>query len=140
MTPTAFSTFSAIAEFFVTLGVMYVIWTNYRGSPFAWKLAAGIAVFEFFVNMLYMTIRMRTQSQSHAGGELTGMQLLAAVHGMLSLVVFVGFVVLSFLAWNASRRGEYFFQRRPGITWGYTLMWMSSVGSGWYFYFANKFA
>ena len=136
--PTFFSHFSAIAEFFVTIGVLYVILTNYRGRTFAWKVAAGVIVFEFFVNMLYMTTRMRQQSTSPgASTEHSPLMLLAAVHGVLSLVIFALLVVLAFLAYNASKRGEYFFKVRPGLTWSFICLWFVSVGSGWAFYLSH---
>jgi len=133
--PTAFSHFSAIAELFVTIGVLYVVLTNYRGKAFAWKLAAGVIVFEFFVNMLYMTTRMRVQSSSPT--DHSPLMLLAAIHGVLSLVIFALLVVLAVLAYNASKRGENFFQLRPGLTWSFIALWFVSVGSGWTFYLAH---
>jgi uncharacterized membrane protein YozB (DUF420 family) len=136
--PTAFSHFSALAEVFVTAGVLYVVLTNYKGSAFKWKLAASVIVFEFFVNMLYMTTRMRQQSAGGATSEdHSPLMLLAAVHGILSLVIFALLVVLAFLAFNASRRGENFFQQRPGLTWSFIALWFVSVGSGWAFYLSH---
>ena len=134
--PTFFSHFSAIAEFFVTIGVLYVILTNYRGRTFAWKVAAGVIVFEFFVNMLYMTTRMRVQSAAPSGVH-SPLMILAAVHGVLSLLIFALLVVLAFLAYNASRRGEHFFQLRPALTWSFVGLWFVSVGSGWVFYLSH---
>jgi hypothetical protein len=134
MTPAGFSTFSAISEIFVTLGVLYVVLTNYRGRGFPWKVAAGVIVFEFFVNMLYMTTRMREQSVS---GEHSPLLALAAIHGVLSLVIFALFVVLTFLAHGAAKRGEHFFQQRPALTWSFIALWLVSVGSGEVFFLAR---
>ncbi|MFO1426095.1 MAG: hypothetical protein U1F11_03800 [Steroidobacteraceae bacterium] len=134
MTPTFFSHFSAISEIFVTAGVFYVVWSSYKGRGFPWKLGAAIAVFEFSVNMLYMTMRMQHHSQ---GVERNWLTLLAALHGVLSLVVFVMFALLVFLAYFAHKRGEQYFQQRPGLTWTFLSMWVLSVGSGWIFYFTR---
>lgn len=131
MSPSAFSTFSAIAEIFVTAGVFYVVWTSYKGREFPWKLAAGVAVFEFSVNMLYMTTQMKTHA---SGGAPTFFSILAAVHGMLSLLIFAMFVVLVFLAYFAQRRGESYFRDRPALTWTFLILWTLSVGSGEVFY------
>ncbi len=131
MSASAFSTFSAIAEIFVTTGVFYVVWVSYKGREFPWKLAAGIAAFEFSVNMIYMT----TQMKHHATGTApTFFSLLAAVHGMLSLLIFAMFVVLIFLAYFAQRRGESYFRGRPALTWTFLVLWTLSVGSGEVFY------
>jgi hypothetical protein len=136
VTPSAFSTFSAISELFVTAGVLYVVLTNYRGAGFPWKVASAVIVFEFFVNMLYMTTRMRAQSVS---GEHSALHLLAAIHGVLSLVIFALFVVLAFLAYSAAKRGENFFQQRPALTWSFIALWLVSVGSGEVFYLSRYF-
>lgn len=130
----AFSTFSAIAELFVTAGVFYVVLTNYRGRPFAWKLAAAVIVFEFSVNMMYMIFRMRETSGSHGSAPYG---LFMAAHGMLSLVVFVLFVVLSYLAYAAWKRDRFFFRAHPALTWTFLALWMLSVGSGEVLYVLN---
>ena len=131
MSPSAFSTFSAIAEIFVTAGVLYVVWVSYKGREFPWKLAAGVAVFEFSVNMLYMTTQMK---QHAAGATPTFLSILAALHGMLSLLIFAMFVVLIFLAYFAQRRGESYFRDRPVLTRSFIVLWLLSVGSGEVFY------
>ena len=125
MNPPLFSTFSAIAEFFVTVAVFYVVVRNFKGHGFAWKLAAGVAVFEFSVNMLYMISRMQAE--------------FAAGHGFLSLLVYILFVVFCFLAYRAFKRREFFFQSNPGVTYSFLAMWMVSVSSGWALYYLRYF-
>ncbi len=129
-----FSTFSAIAELFVTAGVLYIVITNYRGQGFAWKLAAGVIVFEFSVNMMYMIYRMRetqVQAEPHPLGGFM------AAHGILSLLVFILLVVFSYLAFVAWRRDRYFFRDHPALTWSFLALWMLSVGSGEALYLIN---
>lgn len=139
MNAPAFSTFSAIAEFFVTAGVFYIVLRSYRQKGFAWLFAAALVVFEFSVNMMYMIFRMRevsaAGSQHAAGGSPYG--LFMAAHGMLSLLVFVLFVVFAYLAFVAMKRNRHFFQDHPGITWGFLGLWMLSVGSGEILYVLN---
>jgi hypothetical protein len=108
-----------------------VIWVSYRGREFPWKLAAGIAAFEFSVNMLYMTTQMKQHGPT---GEHSFFSILAAVHGMISLLIFAMFVVLIFLAYFAQRRGESYFRDRPALTWTFVSLWTLSVGSGEVFY------
>ncbi len=135
----AFSTFSAIAEIFVTAAVFYVVLRNYRGKGFAAKVAVGVIVFEFSVNMMYMIFRMREVSAAGsdhaAGGSPYGMFM--AAHGVLSLLVFVLFVVFAYLAYVAIRRDRHFFRDNPGVTWGFLFLWMLSVGSGEALYLLN---
>lgn len=133
----AFSTFSAIAEFFVTLAVFYVVIRNFKGLGFAWQLAAVVAVFEFSVNMLYMIIRMREQSGTHATGFMAAF---SAGHGLLSLLVYISFVVFCFLAYRAFKRREFFFQQNPGVTYSFLTLWTVSVTTGWALYYLHYFA
>ena len=136
MNPPLFSTFSAIAEFFVTLAVFYVVLRNFKGHGFAWKLAGGVAIFEFSVNMLYMISRMQAESGSGATGPMAAF---AAGHGFLSLLVYILFVVFCFLAYRAFKRREFFFQANPGVTYSFLVMWMVSVSTGWALYYLRYF-
>lgn len=127
MDPAKFSIFTAISEIFVTAGVLVVIWHNFKRRGLLWGLAVGLMIFEFSVNMLYMISRMA----QHPTTDLPSyVKAFAAVHGSLSLLVFVLFVVFSFLARRESRRGNFFFADRQWLTWGFVALWMLSVGSG----------
>ncbi len=127
MTPSAFSVFTAISELFVTAGVVYVFSRSYLGRGFPWKLAALIAAFEFSVNMAYMVTRMGDHTNPAAPSPYAW---LAAIHGSLSLLVFVAYVVLVFLAYFAHKRGEQYFQKRKTLFWTFLFFWFLSVGSG----------
>ena len=124
-----FSTFSAIAEIFVTAGVFYIVLQNYRQKGFAWKLAAVVIAFEFSVNMMYMIFRMRETSAQHESVASPLAPFMAA-HGILSLLVFVMLVVFAYLAYVASKRGRHFFFDNKAVTWMFLGLWMVSVGSG----------
>lgn len=127
-----FSTFTAISELFVTAGVYYVVFSNFRGHPFRWRLALGLVVFEFSVNMLYMIARM--QAPHHA--ELSvSLKAFAALHGSLSLIVFIMFATCSALAWADLRRGRAFFREHPRLTASFAALWFVSVVSGEALYF-----
>jgi cytochrome bd-type quinol oxidase subunit 1 len=133
-----FSSFSAIAELFVTAGVLYVVLRNYRQHPFAAKLAAAVVTFEFSVNMMYMIFRMReTTATSHAEAAASPLAPFMAAHGILSLLVFVLLVVYSYMAYVASKGGRHFFHDHPVVTWSFVGMWMLSVGSGEILYAIN---
>jgi hypothetical protein len=132
-TPT-FSTFAAISELFVTAGVFYVIFTNLKGKGFKWKIATGVILFEFFINMLYMIFRMQQQSVSESSQAMVA---LAAGHGFLSLLVFILFVVFSFLAYSAIKRGSHFFQENRPLTYGFIGLWTISILSGEVLYFLS---
>lgn len=123
-----FSTFSAIAEIFVTAAVFYVVLNNFQGKGFAWRLAAVVVVFEFSVNMLYMISRLRAEA---ASGEAIGpMALFAAGHGLLSLIVFIALVVFAFQAYQAWRHGAFYFRDHPTLTYVFLFFWGVSVATG----------
>jgi hypothetical protein len=130
----AFSIFAAISELFVTAGVFYVVFTNLKGKGFHWRLATGVILFEFFVNMLYMIYRMQQPSISESS---TAVVTLAAGHGFLSLLVFVLFTIFSFLAYSAIKRGNHFFRENRPLTYAFIGLWTISVLSGEVLFFLN---
>jgi len=135
----AFSTFSAIAEFFVTAGVFYIVLHNYARKGFAWRLATVLIVFEFSVNMMYMIFRMRETTAGQESAVPHPLAPFMAAHGILSLLVFLLLVVYSYLAYAAAKRTRFFFRDHPAVTWSFLALWMTSVGSGWALYFINYF-
>jgi len=136
-----FSTVSTIAEFFVTCAVFYIVLTDYKRRPFPWKLATGVVIFEFSVNMLYMIVRMREHSGDSGGGSsgggFTPWVAFMAAHGILSLLVFILLAVFSYLAFVAWKRDRHFFAEHPKLTWSFLGLWIMSVGSGWVIYGIN---
>ncbi len=132
MSAPAFSTFSAISEVFVTAAVFYVVIDNLKGKGFHWRLAVGVIVFEFLVNMMYMVIRMQHHSEANSDA---GFVAFAAGHGFLSLLVFILFVVFAVLAHSAARKGRFFFRENRGLTYGFMALWTLSVVSGEVLYF-----
>lgn len=135
MNAPAFSTFSAIAEFFVSAGVFYIVLRSWRQKGFAWLFATVLIVFEFSVNMMYMIFRMREVSAGEVAERVPNpLAPFMALHGMLSLVVFLLLVVYSYLAFVAQKRGRHFFHDHPTLAWSYLGLWILSVGSGWALY------
>ena len=135
MSASAFSTFSAISELFVTAAVFYVIFTNLKGRNFPWKLAVGVILFEFSVNMLYMIFRM--QQQGTTGDSSSAFVAFAAGHGFLSLLVFILFAVFCFLAYSGFKKGSFFFKENKTLTYVFISLWTISVVSGEVLYFIN---
>jgi hypothetical protein len=124
-----FSIFSAVSELFVTAGVVYVIVRNWKQRPFPLALFLAVAVFEAFVNVLYMATRT-ARAASGADVVSTGMKIAFAAHGMLSLLAYLVFVVLGVIAWQEQRAGRYFFRERPVLTWTFSTVWAISILSG----------
>ena len=124
-----FSLFSAISELFVTAAVFYVVWRNWNRKPFPLPLLIVVALFEALVNVAYMATRA-SRASTGADTLSTGMKIMFAAHGMLSLLAFLVFVVLAVYAWLDQRAGRWFFRERPALTWTFLALWVISVGSG----------
>lgn len=124
-----FSVFSAVSELFVTAGVIFVIRRNWTRRPFPLGVFLTVALFEALVNVMYMATRA-AKAATDAEPVSTGMKLFFAGHGMLSLLAYLVFVVLGVVAWQEQRAGRWFFAERPGLTWGFAVLWAVSILSG----------
>jgi len=124
-----FSIFSAVSELFVTAGVLYVILSNWNRRTFHLGVFLAVALFEAFVNVLYMANRS-AQVATGAHPLSLGMKLFFAGHGLLSLIAYLVFVILGVLAWQEQRDGRFFFRDRPALTWTFLVAWTVSIVSG----------
>ncbi len=134
--PYYFSTFAAISELFVTTAVLTVIISNLRGHPLRWKLLWGTLAFELFINVSYMVSRTVVIAQNDPAPLSSWIGVLGALHGILSLVMFVGLIILALLATRTLRRGEAFFQKHQALSLVFIVLWLISVGSGEVIYLA----
>jgi hypothetical protein len=126
-----FSLFSAISELFVTAGVLFVVRRNWTRRPFPFALFLTVSLFEAMVNVMYMANRSAAASAPGAAEAMpTGMKIGFAVHGLLSLVAYLVFVVLGVLAYQEFKAGRWFFRDRPALTWSFLVLWVISIGSG----------
>jgi len=124
-----FSIFSAVSELFVTAAVFYVVRRNWTRRPFPLPLFIGVALFEALINVVYMATRS-ARASSGADAIAPTMKLFFAAHGMLSLLAYLVFVILTVFAWQDQRAGRWFFRDRPALTWSFLVAWTVSVGSG----------
>jgi hypothetical protein len=128
----AFSVFSAVSELFVTAGVLFVVRRNWTRRLFPFAVFLAVALFEGLVNVMYMANRASQASAAHAGAPALppAMKLGFAVHGLLSLVAYLVFVLLGTLAHQEQLQGRWFFRERPALTWGFLVLWTVSIVSG----------
>ena len=124
-----FSIFSAVSELFVTAGVFYIIRRNWTGRTFALPLFLAVALFEALVNVMYMAHRS-AQAASGVQPLAASLRLFFALHGMLSLLAYLVFVILGVLAYQEQRNGRFWFRDRPGVAWTFIVVWLVSVASG----------
>lgn len=124
-----FSIFSAVSEIFVTAIVLYTIAGNLRGRPLQWRLLGLCLLFETCVNVVYMIFRA---NKIDAGPELSSLlSTLLMIHGILSLVMLVGLILLYLISTFDFKAGHpTWFQRHQPATWAFIALWLISVGSG----------
>ncbi|MES2155627.1 MAG: hypothetical protein V4510_10870 [bacterium] len=123
----AFSIFSATSELAVTAAVLYVLWRAYYRNDLRVALLATTLAFELAVNIAYMSYRLAVPSQSTAPDWLKAFQ---GAHGVLSLVMFIGLIILAGMAYSLNKDKRNFFRESPGLTLTFTVLWMVSVVSG----------
>lgn len=134
--PFYFSTFSAISELFVTALVLYVIISNMRGESLRWKLLFGTLTFEILVNVAYMVNRTVVIATNHPAPLADWIGQLGAFHGILSLVMLIGLIIIAIIAFRASQRNIQYFQEHRTLSIVFIVLWLISVGSGEVLYFA----
>ena len=124
-----FSIFSAVSELFVTAGVLLIVRRNWTRRTFPLGMFLAVALFEALVNVMYMANRS-AQAASGAHPLAPGLRLFYALHGMLSLIAYLVFVILAVFAYQDQREGRFWFRDRPALTWSFLILWTVSIVSG----------
>ena len=124
-----FSLFSAVSELFVTAGVVFVVKRNWDRKPFPFGVFLTVALFEAFVNVFYMAHRA-SQAASGRDSLSPALKLGFALHGMLSLLAYLVFVVLAVLAYQEQKSGRFLFREHVTVTVTFLVIWVVSIGSG----------
>lgn len=125
----AYSIFSALSELLVTAAVFYVVWRAWHHNDFRRGLLVCVLVFEAAVNISYMAVRMLAPSSSlHDSPDW--LVTTAALHGLLSLAMFLFLIFITVLAWRDNERGHNFLRESPAMTWAFVALWTISIVSG----------
>jgi len=127
-----FSQVAAISELLITAAVLYVIISNLRGRPLAWKLLLAALLYESALNIPYMIRKLPvSEGGTSPAAELSpALTALAAFHGMLSLLMFLALWVMGVIAYLHMRQGRRFFQEHPVLSLAFIAVWIISVASG----------
>lgn len=126
------STITLFAEIFVTCIVLYVFYAAYTRGRFIRPLVVFALGYEIVFNISYMILRMATHvsTSSDTPFEIA----LAALHGTLSLIMFIGLIVFFVVAWRKYARGINHFRAHTKLTIVFVIFWLVSVLSGVVFY------
>jgi hypothetical protein len=127
--PPPYSIFSASSELLVTAAVAYVVWRGWRHGDFRRGLLVCVLAFEALANISYMAYRLAVPSQGlqDAPAWIGGV---AALHGILSLGMFLFLGFIAAMAWRDAERGENFFAESPGTVLLFSVLWGISIVSG----------
>lgn len=122
-------------EIFITLSILYVIYTAYTTGIFVRWLAFGVLAYEVLFNISYMLSR-EIGEKAEVGGpvENSGVTILAIFHGIFSLIMFVTLLAFFIFAARAYARGENFFKLHQRGTILFVGAWFVSILSGVYFF------
>lgn len=126
-----FSTFTLITELLVTAAVLYIFFEGYKKDIFHPKILFVTLAYEALFNINYMFHR-----ESHVlSTKISPLYiLLAAFHGIFSLVMFITLVIFFILAWLNFRKKINYFTKHPLFSKIFIVAWLVSVFSGVIFY------
>ena len=133
MAPPLFSTLSAVTELLVTAAVFWFFQQALVHGRYRFGIMAVALVYETLFNITYMTARFFGEGTT--GDHEAWFSVLLAVHGTLSLLMFIGLIVL--VIWAFDRRGKGDLDplgTRRKLAWTFLVLWTLSVLSGEFIY------
>ncbi len=128
-----FSTITLFTELIVTFIVFYTIFKGYRHNKFPTVPAFFALAYETFFNISYMFSRVPAHAKA-AKATSPLLIILAIVHGVLSLIMFVALIVFFILAWRSYKKEKNYFLEHKRITFTFLFFWTFSIVSGVLFY------
>lgn len=132
MDSTIFSTAVLITELLVTASVLYIFYSGYKHNIFHTKLAFVTLAYEILFNINYMAHRV--PAQENAAKYSTTYLIIAAFHGIFSLLMFVALIVFIIFAWRGYKKQINYFLIHKNITKVFIACWMLAIFSGIIFY------
>ncbi len=126
-----FATFTLVTELLVTASVLYIFWDGYKHDKFHPKLLFVTLAYECLFNINYMAHRV---PKVHTHSMPVWYILLAAFHGIFSLLMFITLVIFFILAWLKFRKDINYFKKHALFSKIFIVAWLTSVFSGIVFY------
>lgn len=124
-----YSTLTLFAELIISTIIYYTLYQGYKHNRFPTKLAACALVYEIAFNISYMVSQVPHRAKA-AKFESSYVVLLAIVHGILSLLMFITLVIFFILAYKNYRTGKNYFHIHKKFTWTFLAFWTFSIVSG----------
>jgi putative flippase GtrA len=129
--PPLYSTFSAVTELFVTAAVFWFFYRALGHGDYRFGLITAAIVYETLFNISYMVRRLFTHQEGVTHTHEPWVTWFVAVHGTLSLAMFIGLVWLVVWAWRRTRAGDLHpLAGRRGLAYTFIGLWTASILSG----------
>lgn len=128
-----YSTFALFAELIISGIIYYAIYNGFKHGKFPSKLAAFTLLYEAIFNITYMFSRVPAHAKV-ARLESPFVIVLAIVHGVLSLIMFIALIVFFIIAWRNYKKGTNYFKDHKIFTYIFLFFWTFSIVSGILFY------
>ncbi len=132
MTAPLYSTVTLFAELGVSAIIYTALYRGYKHNAFPRAWVAIAVSYEILFNISYMIYRTTTHTQATA--EPVFNLIFAAIHGSLSLLMFIALLIFFFVAWKNYAKGVNFFKKHTPLTITFAVLWALSIGSGIFFY------
>ena len=130
------STITLIVEIVIAVIIFFIIYRAYVQNVFMRRLAFFAIAYETIFNIGYMVFRSMHPS---SGILTTSMKMVGAMHGILSLVIFIAVIVIFLKANKANKMGENYFKKHFVVTFLFILGWIISLLSGSWLYWASYY-
>ena len=132
-----YSTITLFTEIGITCCVLFIFYSGYKKNIFPYKLAFFTLAYEILFNISYMASRMFARKEPTHYPPLD--ILLAAFHGITSLIMFIALVFFIIIAWKQYKKGINYFKEHRNLTITFLFFWLVAVVSGIIFYFVQYF-
>ena len=128
-----FSTITFFTELIISAIIYYTLYQGYKHNKFPTKLAFAALIYELLFNITYMARRVPSHVKA-SRVESPGLVALAAIHGILSLIMFVALIIFFIAAWRSYKKEKNYFKDHKKITYTVLFFWTVSIVSGILFY------
>jgi hypothetical protein len=126
------STITLIMELFIASLIFYIVYKSYVKNIFSEKLAMLAIGYEVIFNVGYMLYRTLAHKETYVLSSQ--MKLIAALHGILSLLMLLAVIVIFLMARKNYRQGRNYFLENKIITIAFVFFWIVSLVSGLFLY------
>ncbi|HVZ12275.1 MAG TPA: hypothetical protein VG965_04560 [Patescibacteria group bacterium] len=128
-----YSSITLFAELIISAVIYFTLYSGYKNNKFPTIPAAAALIYELIFNITYMAGRVPSHVKV-AKIEKPSIVILAIVHGVLSLIMFIALIVFFIVAWKNYKKGVNYFREHKTQTMIFIFFWTFSIVTGVLFY------